>query len=183
MTGTLTFISASTLAIAFAWAAGSKLARHERWRGALRNYGLPGRFEPVAALGTPAVEMLAIVLVLTGPLKIAAAVILTLLAGFCLVILRARASRGDRLPCGCFGGTTERDYRLMLTRNGILALPAGVLVLSDEPGLIDRLGSVEGADLLPLGLVLLAGGLILWITVGLLELPAARAKPSKGKHS
>lgn len=183
MTDSLTFISATALAIAFAWAALSKLASYDRWRGALRGYGLSGAFERVAGIGTPSLEIVAVVLVLTGPLELAGALILALLASFCLVILSARASMGDRLPCGCFGGTTERDYRLMLIRNAALAVPAGVLVLSGETGLIDRLGSVEGSDVLPFGLVLLAGGLIVWMTTGLRELPATRAKPSKGKHS
>ena len=183
MTDSLTFISATALAIAFAWAALSKLAGYERWRGALGGYGLPGTFERVAGFGVPALEIGAVVLVLTGPLEVAGAVILALLASFCLVILSARASKGDRLPCGCFGGTTEHDYRLMLIRNAVLAVPAGVLVLSGESGLIGRLGSIEGSDVVPLGLVLLAGGLIVWMTTGLLELPATRAKPSKGKHS
>jgi len=182
MTDSLTFISAAALAITFAWAALSKLANYERWRGALRGYGLPGGLERVAAPSTPALEIVAVVLVLTGPLEVAGAVILALLASFCLVILRARASVGDRLPCGCFGGTKERDYRLMLIRNAVLAVPAGVLVLSGESGLIERLRSVDQSDVLPLGLVLLAGGLIAWMTTGLLELPATRAKPSKGKH-
>lgn len=183
MTDSLTFVSATVLVIAFAWAALSKLAGYGRWRGALRGYGLPGSFERVAGFGTPALEIVAVVLILTGPLEVAGAVILALLASFCLVILSAHASKGDRLPCGCFGGTTERDYRLMLIRNALLAVPAGALVLSGESGLIDRLGSVEGSDVLPFGLVLLAGGLIVWMTAGLLELPATRAKASKGKHS
>jgi hypothetical protein len=183
MTDALTFVSATILAIAFAWATLSKLASYERWGGALRGYGLPVGFERVARLGTPALEIVVIVLILTGPLEVAGTVILALLGSFCLVILSARVSKGDSLPCGCFGGTTERDYRLMLIRNGMLALPAGVLVLSGESGLIDRLGSVEGSDVLPFGLVLVAGGLIVWMTLGLLALPTARARPSKGKHS
>ncbi len=183
MTGSLTLISATALAIAFAWAALSKLASYERWRGASRGYSLPESLERVAGWGTPAMEIVAVVLVLTGPLGVAGAVILALLASFCLAILSARASKGDRLPCGCFGGTTERDYRLMLIRNAVLAVPAGVLVLSGETGLIDRLGSIEGSDVVAFGLVLLAGGLIVWMTTGLLELRATRAKPTKGKPS
>ena len=183
MTDSLTVISGTALVIAFAWAAFSKVASYERWRGALRGYGLPGGFERVAGPGTPALEIVAVLLVLTGPLEVAGAVMLALLASFCLVILSARASKGDRLPCGCFGGTTERDYRLMLIRNAALAVPAGVLVLSGESGLIDRLRSVEGSDVLPLGLVLLAGGLIVWMTMGLLELPTTRARAGKGKES
>ena len=183
MTEPLTFVSALTLSIAFAWAAFSKLASYQRWRSALRGYGLPGGLERAALWGTPALEFIAVVLTLTGPIEVAGALILTLLASFSIVVLRARAIKGDRLPCGCFGGSTERDYRLMLIRNAVLGLPAAVLVLSGDAGLIDRLDSLQGSDLLPLGLVLLAGGLIVWMTTGLLDMTNTRTKPSKGNHS
>jgi hypothetical protein len=71
----------------------------------------------------------------------------------------------------------------MLIRNAVLGLPAAALVLSGDAGLIDRLDSLQGSDLLPLGLVLLAGGLIVWMTTGLLEMTNTRTKPSKGNHS
>jgi hypothetical protein len=183
MTDPLTFVSAVALAIGFAWAALSKLAGYRRWRGALRAYGLPGGLERAALLGTPALEAVAVALILRGPLEIAGALMLALLACFSIVILRARTNQGDRLPCGCFGGTTERDYRLMLIRNAVLALPAVTLMLSGNSGLIDRLESFKGSDALPLGLVLLAGGLIVWMTMGLLEMMNTRTKPSNGNHS
>jgi hypothetical protein len=183
MTDPLTFVSAVALVIGFAWAALSKLAGFRRWRSALRGYGLPGGLERAALLGTPALEAVAVAFILRGPLEIAGALMLALLASFSIVVLRARTTHGDRLPCGCFGGTTERDYRLMLIRNAILAIPAGALMFSGNSGLIDRLESFEGSDALPLGLVLLAGGLIVWMTMGLLEMMNTRTKPSKGNHS
>jgi hypothetical protein len=183
MTEPLTFVSALALAIAFAWAAVSKIVSFQRWRRALRGYGLPGRLERAALWGTPALEATAAGLTLTGPIEIAGALILALLATFSIVVLRARAISGDRLPCGCFGGTTDRDYRLMLIRNAVLGLPAAALVLSGDAGLIDRLESLQGSDILPLGLVLLAGGLIVWTTTGLLAMVNTTTKPSKGNHS
>lgn len=182
-TGPLIVVSAVALAIAFAWAAVSKLASYQRWRRALRGYGLPSGLERAALVGTPALEAVTVGLILTGPLEVAGALSLALLAGFSVVVLRARATQGDRLPCGCFGGTDERDYRLMLVRNAVLGLPAGALMLSGKPGLIDRMESFKGSDVLPLGLVVLAGGLIVWMTMGLLEMMNTRAKPSKGNHS
>jgi Methylamine utilisation protein MauE len=179
----LTFVSAMALAIGFGWAAISKLANFQRWRRALRGYALPSGLERAALLGTPVLEAVAVGLILTGPLELAGALSLALLAGFSVVVLRARATQGDRLPCGCFGGTTERDYRLMLVRNAVLGLPAGALMLSGNSGLIERLESFKGSDALPLGLVLLAGGLIVWMTMGLLEMMNTRSKPSKGNPS
>jgi hypothetical protein len=183
MTGPLTFVSALALAIALAWAAVSKFVGYQRWRSALRGYGLPRGLERAALWGAPVLEAVAVGLVLGGPIEVAGALILALLATFSVVVLRARAIRGDRLPCGCFGGTTERDYRLMLIRNAVLGVPAAALVLSGDAGLIDRLDSLQGSDVLPLGLVLLAGGLIVWMATGLSEMMNTRTKPSKGNHS
>ena len=183
MTDPFSFVSALALAIAFGWAALSKLTSFQRWRRALGGYALPSGLERGALLGTPALEALVLGLVLAGPLGMAGALSLALLAGFSIVVLRARATQGDRLPCGCFGGSTERDYRLMLVRNAVLGLPAGALILSGNSRLIDRFESFEGSDALPLGLVLLAGGLIVWMTMGLLEMMNTRSKPSKGNHS
>jgi hypothetical protein len=183
MTDSLTFVSGVALAVAFGWAAASKLAGFERWRRALSGYSLPGGFESVARFGTPVLEIAAVVLVLTGPLEVAGALVLALISGFCIVVLRARAAQGDRLPCGCFGGTSERDYRLMLIRNAALAVPAGVLTLAGGNGMIARLGSVAASDVLPLVLVLLAAALIMWMTMGLMELLTTRPKPSRGNRS
>jgi hypothetical protein len=183
MTDPLAVVSAIALAIAFTWAAISKLAGYQRWRRALQGYGLPGGLERVALVGTPFLEIAAVGFILRGPLRIAGALVLALLASFCVVILKAQATQGDRLPCGCFGGTTERDYRLMLVRNAVLGLPASVLMLSSNSGLINRLESFEGSDALPFGLVVLAGGLVVWMTMGLLEMMNTRTKPSKGNHS
>ena len=183
MTDPFTFVSAVALAIAFGWAAISKLASLPRWRRSLRGYALPRVLERAALLGTPALEVVTVGIILTGPLDVAGALSLALLASFSVVVLRARATQGDRLPCGCFGGTTERDYRLMLVRNAVLGLPAGALMLSGNAGLINRLEAFKGSDFLPLGLVLLAGGLIVWMTTGLLEMMDTKAKPSKGNHS
>jgi hypothetical protein len=186
MTDSFTFVSAAVVAGAFGWAALSKLVSYERWRRALAGYKLPEALERVARLGTPALEAVVLAVVLSGPLPLAGALTLLMLAGFCLVVLRARAIRGNKLPCGCFGGADERDYRLMLVRNAILAIPAGVLALSGDAGLIDRLASIEGADYVPLGLVLGAAVLVAWVTMGVwgaFELQSGRTSMGKGKRT
>ena len=183
MTDILTFISGVALVMAFGWAAASKLAGFERWRRALSGYSLPAGFESVARLGTPAAEIAVVILVMTGPLEIAGALALLMIAGFCVVVLHARTTQGDKLPCGCFGSTTERDYRLMLIRNAALAVVAGVLTLAGGNGMIARIGSIAASDVLPLALVLFAAALIMWMTTGLTELLTTRPKPSKGSRS
>jgi hypothetical protein len=186
MMDSFTFVSAAVVAGAFGWAAISKLVGYERWRRALSGYGLPEVLERAARPGTPTLEAVVVAVVLFGPLPLAGALTLAMLAGFSLVILRARAIQGDRLPCGCFGGTTERDYRLMLVRNAVLALPAGALALSGSPGLIDRLASLEGSDYVPLGFVLMAAVLAVWVTMGVLgalELQSGRTSTGKGNRT
>jgi hypothetical protein len=75
-------------------------------------------------------------------------------AAFSAAIVRARAITGDRVPCGCFGSTTTRDYRSMLVRNAALALAAAVVMVRGEGG-----GPLQGfappraGELLPAALV------------------------------
>lgn len=169
-------LAAAVVVAAFGWAAVAKLVGFDRWRRALPAYRLSG-IEPLARLGVPAAELVVAALVLVGPLPVAGALALALVAGFSAAILRAQSSReGDRLPCGCFGAATERDFRLMLLRNALLALPAAGLSLAGELKLLDRLESIGTADLLPLLLVVLAIGLLGWMIRGLTESLSTRGK-------
>ena len=68
-------------------------------------------------------------LLLLGATRAGAALVLALVAGFSLAILRAHAALGSRLPCGCFGSTRDRDYRVLLARNAVLATAAGGLLI------------------------------------------------------
>ena len=54
------------------------------------------------------------------------------------------------VPCGCFGDTKARDYRVMITRNILLGVLAGALLLLGEGGQATR--SVGAADILPAAL-------------------------------
>jgi Methylamine utilisation protein MauE len=168
-------LAAAVVAAAFGWAAFAKLAGFDRWRRALPAYRL-GRFEPVARLGVPLVELGVAMLVMVGPPAVAGALALALLAGFSAAILRAQSGGGERLPCGCFGSASERDFRLMLLRNTFLALPAAVLAMSGDVGFIDRLESLSSAEVVPLLLVAFAIGLLGWMIRGLAESLSTRGK-------
>jgi len=168
-------LTAAVTVAAFGWAAVAKFARFDRWRRALTAYRLP-RIEFVASLGVPIVELTVVTLVVVGPLPVAGALALALLAGFSAAILRAQSLGGNRLPCGCFGSANERDFRLMLLRNALLALPAAVLSVSGELSLLDRLASMRSADVLPLLLVVLAIGLLGWMIRGLTGSISTRGK-------
>ena len=71
---------------------------------------------------------------------------------------------GRRLECGCFGGSTTRDYRVLLARNhkhagvGLVAWTAG----QDVP-LVGSLGEPAGADRLPATLVVVGLALAAWV--------------------
>ena len=152
------------LALVFAWASGTKLVRWPAWRSSLAGYGLTPAPASAAAVLVPLLEATVAVLVVAGATRIAMAGILTLLSGFSFAILRARVHSGDRLPCGCFGRTEERDYRLMLGRNaGLAALAGAVLVFGEDGDLVSGAGAPRIEDVLPGLLVVVGALLVVWM--------------------
>jgi uncharacterized membrane protein YphA (DoxX/SURF4 family) len=119
VTGT-TEIASALLALAFAWAALAKLSSPRRWRRSLAVHDLPPRFGAAVAIATPAAELATAALIAGVGARIGAALALALLSVFTLALLRARSIAGDRLPCGCFGTSGERDWRAMIARNVLL---------------------------------------------------------------
>ena len=157
-------IAAVLLATLFAWAALAKVVRHRAWSQALRGYKLPGAIEAAARSSVPVVEAAVALLLLVGETHTGAALCLVLVAGFSLVVFRTRRFVGDSLPCGCFGGSKETDYRTMLVRNGLLGGLAAVLLLSPrDVRPLDGLGIPSTGEALPA--VLIAAGVALgaWI--------------------
>jgi hypothetical protein len=116
--------AAATLAIAFGWAAVTKVVRSRRWRRSVQSYGFGGGFERAVAVGVPLVELGIGVLPFLGLPSTAGVLSLGVLAAFSVGIVAARIRNGPRLDCGCFGAARVRDYRLLLTRNGALAIVA-----------------------------------------------------------
>jgi hypothetical protein len=148
-------LAAEVLAVAFAWSAVAKIVRFGRWRGGLGGYQL--RHEPVLAAVVPALEAAVPALALAGRPQVAGGLALLLLGVFSWAILRARRLGGDRLPCGCFGGSARRDYRLLLGRNVALGVVA-VSALGD-PATLPGLHGVDVAEALP-ALLTLIGALL-----------------------
>ena len=125
-----------SLGVVFAWAAVAKLVGFASWRSALAGYRLPEGLERPLAVAVPLVELALAVSLFAGATRVAAAGSLAVLTLFSLAIVRARSLQGTRLPCGCFGANKQRDYRLMLARNTVLAAGAGALLVygQDVPG-------------------------------------------------
>ena len=164
--GDLGGVAAATLAIAFGWAAVSKVGRARRWRRSLQSYGFGGGFERTVAVGVPLVELGIGVLPFLGLPSIAGALCLGVLAAFSVAIVAARIRNGPRLDCGCFGAARVRDYRLLLARNGVLAL---VALVAWRRGTDTWIGTdvvaPSGDELVPAALVALGFVLGTWIVV------------------
>ena len=151
------------LAALLAWAAAAKALRWDAWRTALAGYRLPHRLESVAAAGTPAIELGIAALLMSPAPRAGAALTVALLASFSLVVLRGRSLQGEKLPCGCFGGARERDYRTMLLRNALLGLLAAIVLLSDRKGsALTGMSVPEGGELIPAFLVALGVAAAAW---------------------
>jgi hypothetical protein len=155
-------IASILIAGAFAWAAGSKLLGYRRWRNVLDRYGLPQPLRAVSAPTVPLVELAIAVTVLVVSPRIGAIAAVAVLAVFSLAIMRARALQGDRLPCGCFGGTSERNYQTMIVRNVLLGTLATIVGVSDIATGIGLPSAPTAADTLPVVLVIAGCALALW---------------------
>jgi hypothetical protein len=156
-------VVAVVLAATFAWAAIAKIVRWSRWTTALAGYGLrpaPGR---VAAPLVPLAEGAVAGLVVAGLARAGAALAVGLLAAFSGALLYARERRGDRLPCGCFGGAGDRDYRSLLWRNaGLGVLAAAVLVAPHDVVLTEGFSIPSAGELVPAALIVAGVGVGAW---------------------
>ena len=157
-------LAAAALALTFTAAAVTKLIRGAAWRRTLATYRLPPGASRVVALGVPIAEIVIVGLVVVGLGSTAGIVSLVALALFSVAIVVERVRRGRRLECGCFGGSTTRDYRVLLARN--LAL-AGVALVAWTAGrdasLVRSLTEPGGADLLPAALAVAGLALAAWV--------------------
>jgi hypothetical protein len=158
-------IAGSLLVAVFGWAALAKVADRAAWSAALEGYGLGRASRMAAYIGVPVAEAGIVVVMMAFSMRAGGALTVALLASFSLAVLRAREIKGDRLPCGCFGKATERDYRSMLLRNGGLGVLAAIVLLSGtEEGLLAEASMPDGGEVAPAALAL-AGVLIAWWTV------------------
>src|ERR687898_78236 len=152
--GDLGGVAAVALAIAFGWAGVSKVVRARRWRRSLQSYGLGRGFERTVAVGVPLVELGIGVLPFLGLPSTAGVLSLGVLAAFSVGIVAARIRNGPRLDCGCFAAARIRDYRLLLARNGALAI---VALVAWRRGTDTWIGtgvvSPSGSELVPAALV------------------------------
>jgi hypothetical protein len=157
-------VAAGLLASLFAWAAAAKVIRYGSWRSELEGYALPRLLRRVAVGGVPLLEGGVVALVLVGELPPAGALSIAAVSAFSLAILRRRSVEGDRLPCACFGRSTTRDYRVMLTRNLLVAFMGAVVMLGgSQVSVFDGLRAPGLGEVVPALLVVAGVTLIAWM--------------------
>jgi hypothetical protein len=113
----------------FLWSGLAKVARPRRWLAQLRVHRLPRAVRAVALAGVPWGELAVVALFAAAKWRLAATVAAVMLVAFAVALVRLSILM-DHAPvdCGCFGGTTPRDVRLLLARNaGLLVLAAMVI--------------------------------------------------------
>lgn len=155
MSATFFRIVALGLAAMFAWSALAKVLRASEWRVALGAYSLPRIMNHAARYGVPVAELLLSAAIVLGGVRLGAAASLALLGAFSIAILRARSLQGDKLPCGCFGKTKKRDYRLSLVRNAALAAMAGsLLVRGEDVSPLRGFAAPSGSEVIALVLII-----------------------------
>jgi hypothetical protein len=118
----------------------------------------------VATPLVPVVELATALTIAFVSARAGAAVALVLLAAFSLAVLHARSINGDRLPCGCFGGSEERHYRTMLWRNAALALLAALVFRARADVEVLTPSMPTGREWIAAALFLVGGLIVLWMT-------------------
>ena len=152
------------LAVTFGWAAAAKVIRFASWRRALLRYRLTRGVFAAAVAGVPAAEAAIALAIVIGLARPGAALAIALLSAFTAAIARARAITGDKVPCGCFGKMTERDYRVVLGRNVLLAMAAAVVLLrAGTHSPLEGLAAPQPSEVVPAALVVAGIALIVWV--------------------
>src|SRR5262245_61374800 len=171
-------LAGAALTVTFGASAIAKLAGWRNWNRALSSYGLPAPLERTSAVGVPVAELLVALLPLLGLGSSAGLLAFVLLVAFSAAIVAARA-RGDRaIDCGCFGAARRRDYRVLLLRNGVLAIVAAVAWLAGEDAwALGRLGVPSGSELVPAAITVGGIALVAWVGVHGIRAVGGRGRP------
>src|SRR5262245_11620583 len=171
-------LAAAALTVTFGASAIAKLAGWRNWTLALSSYGLPDSLEHVAAVAVPIAELIVAVLPMLGLGSSAGLLALALLIGFSAAIVAARARGNRRIDCGCFGAARRRDYRVLLLRNGVLAIVAAVAWLAGEDAwALGRLGVPSGSELVPAAITVGGIALVAWVGVHGIRAVGGRGRP------
>ena len=145
----------AVLALAFGWAAISKVADVGAWRRTLAAHGLPRGVEAAATFVVPLAEAIVPLLVASGLTRAAGGWASMLLIAFTAEAVRAWRRFGPQVPCGCFGGREAVAPPALLLRNAALAaLAIGVVVRTPPPPVFEWPGRPGPDEFLPMVLVI-----------------------------
>jgi hypothetical protein len=159
---TVVWVLTLGLATVFAWSGLSKILRPERWTADVRRYRLPQSLKRMVVLIVPWIELTIAVALVAGWTWFGGTVALVMLGAFSFAIVRLhRILETKAVPCGCLGGTSSRDYRLLLLRNALLALGAFVLVVAAPSDSNDGYPAASGTAVF-LAAVLLVAAASAW---------------------
>ncbi len=112
----------------------------------------------------PVAEAAVAISIVAGLARPGAALTLALLSAFTAAVARARAITGDKVPCGCFGKMTERDYRLVVGRNVLLGIAAAIVLLrAGTHSPLEGFAAPEASQVVPAVLVVAGIVLTLWV--------------------
>ncbi len=159
-------IALAVLATVFAWAALAKVIGWRVWADALARYELPQAIAVPGRFAVPLAEGAVAILIVIGRSAAGTVLALALLMMFTAVVMRVRATQGEAIPCGCFGGARERAASTVFLRNVALSLPV-VVILSAErrPWLFEGMTAPRGGELVPALLVVIGLGLATWMVL------------------
>lgn len=165
------------LAAVFAVAGAAKLRDRDGTTSTLEQFGLPPVWARPGALLLPLAELaVAGLLLFDSTARAGAAGAIGLLAAFAIAIA-ASLARGERPDCNCFGQVhSEPVSASTLVRNGLLALPAGLVLAAGDrgaaAGALDGLAGLDTATSLAaaaLALVVVGLGIQAWVTLHLMR--------------
>jgi len=123
----------AALGALFLYAAATKLPDMGAFAESVANYRLvPSALVPAAAVATIGLELALGLLLVTGRLPRATALVATTLLGVFTVGLAQALVRGIDLRCGCFGGAERATWLTVLRDVALLA--ASALLLARGPG-------------------------------------------------
>jgi hypothetical protein len=165
----LSVAAAALVASAFAWSGTAKLVGPRSWRRTVDAHAFPVALARTAVVAVPVAELVVVATVVVGAPALASALALGLVASFSAAVVRARVrGGGDAVPCGCFGGSRVRDYRLLLARNAALAGLAAIGLGARSPVVVWWPGTPAADELVPFAFATSAAGvavLTAWRTV------------------
>lgn len=126
--GDIASAAALCLAVVFAWAGASKVARGDATTASFRALGVPAPAATARVL--PGLELAVAGLLVAVP-RVGAVVAIVVLSGFTAFLARAVAS-GSTAGCGCFGaGRAEPVSAVDLLRNGLLLAGAALATVAE----------------------------------------------------